>query len=55
MPGALCETGVIVVLADSSKGLLFVELFHVTYANNVKLLKEILLEQTQAAFAKQSL
>lgn len=55
MPCALYETGVIVVGADSSKELLFVELFYVTCINNVKLVRENLLEQSKAAFAEQSL
>lgn len=46
------ETGVIVVGADSSKELLFVELFYVACINNVKLLKEKILEQPKAAFAE---
>jgi len=54
MPCALYETGVIVVGADSGKELLFVELFYVSCINNVKLLKENLLEQSKAAFAEQS-
>lgn len=40
---ALYETGVAVVEADSSKELMFVELFYVTHINNVKLLKKNLL------------
>lgn len=38
---ALYETGTAVVEAESSKELLFVELFYVTYINNVKLRKKI--------------